>query len=84
MTSVKGWHTGILWSMTLSASLRTVVMCFSLLHLPYYINPSLDLGKNTQNMYDDSCCKSPLKKSLLFFPSDWGLLRRPRRVLILL
>ena len=31
MTSVKGWYTGRLWSMTLSASRRTVVMCFSLL-----------------------------------------------------
>ena len=45
MTSVKGWHTGRLWSMTLSASLRTVILCFSLL-LPYYKNPSLDLEKN--------------------------------------
>ena len=31
MTSVKGWHTGRLWSMTLSASLRTVIVYFSLL-----------------------------------------------------
>ena len=37
-TSVKGWHTGRLWSMTLSASLRTVILCFSLL-LPFYKNP---------------------------------------------
>ena len=44
MTSVTGWHTGRLWSMTLSASLRTVILCFSL--LPYYKNPFLDLGKN--------------------------------------
>ena len=28
MTSVKGWHTGRLWSMTLSASLRTVSVFF--------------------------------------------------------
>ena len=45
MTSVKGWHTGRLWSMTLSASVRTVILCFSLL-LPYYKNSFLDLGKN--------------------------------------
>ena len=46
MTSVKGWHTGRLcWSMTLSASLRTVVLCFSLL-LPYYKKTFLDLGKD--------------------------------------
>ena len=31
--------------MTLSASLRTVILCFSLL-LPYYKSPFLDLGKN--------------------------------------
>ena len=31
MISVKGWHTGRVWSMTLSASLRTVVICSSLL-----------------------------------------------------
>ena len=31
MTSVKGWHTGRVWFMTLSASLRIVVVCFSLL-----------------------------------------------------
>ena len=45
MTSVKGWHAGRLWSMALSASLWTVILCFSLL-LPYYKNPFLDLGKN--------------------------------------
>ena len=45
MISVKGWHTGRLWSMILSASLRTVILCFSSL-LPYYKNPFLDLGKN--------------------------------------
>ena len=31
MTSVKGWHTGRVWLMTPSASLRIVVMCSSLL-----------------------------------------------------
>ena len=31
--------------MTLSASLRTVILCLSLL-LTYYKNPFLDLGKN--------------------------------------
>ena len=32
MTLVKRWHTGRVWFMTLSASLRIVVMCSSLLH----------------------------------------------------
>ena len=45
MTSVKEWYTGRLWSMTLSDSLRTVILCFPL-SLPYYKNPFLDLGKN--------------------------------------
>ena len=48
MTSVKGWHTGRLWSMTLSASLRTVILCFSLLllYIIIYKKLFLDLGKN--------------------------------------
>ena len=33
MTSVKGWHTGRVWFMTLSASLRIVVMCSSFIIL---------------------------------------------------
>ena len=44
MISVKGWHTGRLWSMALSASRRTVILCFSLL-LPYLKKNFLDLGK---------------------------------------
>ena len=49
MISVKWWHTGRLWLMTLSASLQTVVMCFCvfLYYYPiYYKTPFLDLGKN--------------------------------------
>ena len=46
MTSVKGWHTGKLWSVTLSASLRTVILWVFSLLLPYYKNPFLDLETN--------------------------------------
>ena len=37
MTSVKGWHTGRVRLMTLSASLRIVVMCSSLLSCIYIL-----------------------------------------------
>ena len=40
MTSVKGWHTGRLWSMTLSASTDGdfvfVFLCFFVFFLYYY------------------------------------------------
>ena len=44
MTSVKGRHTGRVRLMTLSASLRIVVMCSSLLSC-ILKNPYLDLEK---------------------------------------
>ena len=50
MTSVKGWHTGRVWFMTLSASLRIVVMCSSLLsciYIYFFLN-YLDLKKYCQ------------------------------------
>ena len=46
MTSVKGWHTGRVWLMTPSASLRIVVICSSLLSC--IKKPYLDLEKNCQ------------------------------------
>ena len=49
MTSVKGWHTGRVWFMTFSASLRIVVMCFSLLPYKTY----LDLGKILSGGWDN-------------------------------
>ena len=51
MTSVKGWHTGRVWFMTLSASLRIVVMCSSLLSCIYIRKKKknyLDLKKYCQ------------------------------------
>ena len=44
LDSVKGWYTGRVWLMTLSASLRIVVMCSS--YFPIYIKTNyLDLEK---------------------------------------
>ena len=46
MTSVKGWHTGRVWSMTLSASIRVVVTRYVFFFIILYKkNNYLDLEK---------------------------------------
>ena len=49
MTSVKGWHTGRVWLMAISASLRIVVMCFSL----FSCSPTLYFQVNNGVVYLD-------------------------------
>ena len=52
MTSVNGWHTGRVQLMNLSASLRIVVMCSSLLSCIYKKN-YLDLEKLLSSGWDN-------------------------------